>query len=986
MPLISSSDRSLNRSKSCSYTATNWIMRWLILMIVVFGGTHVQAQDPVYRSINTLVGLPSNTVYSIYQDKKGFIWFAHERGLSRYDGNRFVSYRAKLSQGSSLSNVMEDTLHRIWVQDFSGNFYRTEGDSLIRESAISEVSGYGLAGIINGHWLISLKPDSLKSLDVNTGQRTSIPLRGRSMAALGKDAQAAYFFSENQLLRFDGKQIEPAIQLPATIPPVFFLIPIADGFVAFSKQRAPHAYVIRASGIQAFSLFNKDMFIQEVSRIGDEIWISTTAGAYCFSEQLEPRYNGHCFFPNHSISRIIRDYEGSYWFASIDKGVMMVPNIQTLLYPLNGDAATALTEGNPREILVGTSTHHLLSFHTQARQFKSIFQAPTNHEVLSIRYDGSKQETFLCTDRLIQLRQQQVVQEKMLAVKNTVALPDGRLAYSFASGVGFLHPQNQTEFPAALRYLEQAQELKARGRAVHYRTSDSALLAATSKGLFLFSPHQQTELLREGKTVYASSIQQMGKDVFIATYTQGILRLDEQYQLQAVTPALDLGNMYKLQVTKNHFWLLTDAGVVRILRSTGELKRFSVADGLPIAEYKDLLWQDGSLYLATSQGLVIFPVDRITKNSVKPRIAINQIQVNGQNYSAQNPLPELASDENNINISFSVLAFKHIQAHSVRYRVNQRAWQTLEPGVRMLNLQALEPGKYRIEIQVANEDQVMSAEPLIVQFSIQTPWYERPVTWIALTVLLFAAVYAYFKLRMRQMQTANRLRTKQMLLEQELQRSRLASIRSQMNPHFFFNALNTIQSYIYTNDKHLAASYLNQFSELTRMVLDMSTKDLITLSEELKALKLYLDLETMRFEGKLNYTLSASPQLIPEKCVLPPMLVQPYVENAIKHGLLHSKRPWQLTIAFEQTAEGLRITIDDNGIGRKRSEEVNRNRYRTHQSFAMSANAKRMELLNREHDNMLGVSIIDKYNELQEPQGTTVQINLPLLPSTETPK
>jgi LytS/YehU family sensor histidine kinase len=216
-----------------------------------------------------------------------------------------------------------------------------------------------------------------------------------------------------------------------------------------------------------------------------------------------------------------------------------------------------------------------------------------------------------------------------------------------------------------------------------------------------------------------------------------------------------------------------------------------------------------------------------------------------------------------------------------------------------------------------------------------------------------------------------------MLLEQELQRSKMASIKSQMNPHFFFNALNTIQSFIYTNEKSLAVSYLNQFSELTRMILDMSNLDLISLMDEIKALRLYLDLETQRFEEKLQYEIWIDPELQPDFFLLPPMLVQPYVENAIKHGLLHSKLPWQLSIAFRKTINGLEVAVEDNGIGRKKSGQLNANRQKHHQSFAMKANKKRLEILNKGLDNDISVEIIDKENEWGAASGTRVILRVP---------
>jgi hypothetical protein len=435
-------------------------------------------------------------------------------------------------------------------------------------------------------------------------------------------------------------------------------------------------------------------------------------------------------------------------------------------------------------------------------------------------------------------------------------------------------------------------------------------------------------------------------------------------------------SIYKLQVHGPEVWMLADDAVLKYHRNKKTMQVYSVADGLPKAEYKDMRWLNGQLYLATTDGLVQFDAQMPADNVVPPAMAINQVLVNGEPVAMQQPL-RLASHQNNLSIGFAVLAYKNINEQKVTYRINNQPWQPLETGVRSLYLSALAPGKYELQIQASNEDGVPAIKPLSLSFSIQVPLYRQWWFLLLMSMLAVAAVYVYFKLKLSREKKENAFRTQQMQLEQELQKSKLVSIKSQMNPHFFFNALNTIQSYIYTNDKLQAANYLNQFSELTRMVLDMSNKDLIALSDELKALQLYLDLEALRFEGKLHYTLSVAENVQPDLHWLPPMLIQPYVENAIKHGLLHSKNKWELLVHFSMGTNGLIVLIDDNGVGRKKSEQLNAHRYRQHESFAMSANAKRLEILNKGLTNVISIQITDKYDSLGMAAGTTVELHVP---------
>jgi len=200
-----------------------------------------------------------------------------------------------------------------------------------------------------------------------------------------------------------------------------------------------------------------------------------------------------------------------------------------------------------------------------------------------------------------------------------------------------------------------------------------------------------------------------------------------------------------------------------------------------------------------------------------------------------------------------------------------------------------------------------------------------------------------------------------------------------MNPHFIFNALNSIQEFILLSDKKMANSYLGKFADLMRLILDMSNTKEVKLETEIKALQLYLELEAMRFEDNFEYQIYCNEAIDIEHTFIPSMLIQPYVENAIKQGLLHQTGLKQLWIRFFYNPEinCIECEIEDNGIGRKQPSEINRNNTRKHQSFAMSATQKRLELLNHARKKAISVDIIDKVNENQESDGTKVILHIP---------
>ena len=208
----------------------------------------------------------------------------------------------------------------------------------------------------------------------------------------------------------------------------------------------------------------------------------------------------------------------------------------------------------------------------------------------------------------------------------------------------------------------------------------------------------------------------------------------------------------------------------------------------------------------------------------------------------------------------------------------------------------------------------------------------------------------------------------------------LTALISQMNPHFIFNALNTIQSYVYTNDKKNAVYYLGRFSDLTRKILYNSDKELISLEEEIEQLQLYIEIEKARFGDSIDICIDVDPSLDKEGIMLPPMLIQPHVENAIKHGLLHQTGEKELSIKITgiKNSSELTIEINDNGIGRQQSFSINKQNP-GHQSFATTATEKRIELINGIFDQKIKLEIIDKKDPGGKAIGTNVIINIPVM-------
>ncbi len=213
----------------------------------------------------------------------------------------------------------------------------------------------------------------------------------------------------------------------------------------------------------------------------------------------------------------------------------------------------------------------------------------------------------------------------------------------------------------------------------------------------------------------------------------------------------------------------------------------------------------------------------------------------------------------------------------------------------------------------------------------------------------------------------------------ELRLLNLKTLRSQMNPHFIFNALNSIQDYIILNQKNLASEYLVKFADLIRNYLHFSEVGFISISDEMHNLNLYLELEKLRFEEQLDYVFLSNIVSDIDTIKIPTMLIQPYIENALQHGLLHKKTNRKLVISIKKTSdEIIECSIQDNGVGRKKSKEINKKRQNIYQPFALKATSERLDLLNYGLENKIGVEIIDLINN-DEALGTKVILKIPIV-------
>jgi hypothetical protein len=388
--------------------------------------------------------------------------------------------------------------------------------------------------------------------------------------------------------------------------------------------------------------------------------------------------------------------------------------------------------------------------------------------------------------------------------------------------------------------------------------------------------------------------------------------------------------------------------------------------------WNSLLRVGDDLYATMLDHIVIIDTRKYQQlpKQVAPLISGIRVFQNDKPVDPKVPL-ELNYRENFFSIDFSSPFHREYSSIQYAYKLEgfDRDW--VYPGRNQTASYTNVPdGSYSFRVKSSDGTQNWMEKEAIINIVVGAPFWKK--TWFQALVILFILLLLAWWYRIRQQRRLNEI--KLLRINSLLAESQLMALRAQMNPHFVFNCLNSIQECIVTRKYGEASNYLNKFSKLFRMVLDNSGKNLVTLDEEVEVLELYLSLEQMRFEKSFSYEMRVDEELDSEEILLPSMLLQPYVENALWHGLMHKEGERRLEIRFEKINEEIfRCIIDDNGIGRKRSFELKekQSKAKRHESMGLKISRDRIDLI-ASQGNHASIQIIDKPGD----SGTTVIIEL----------
>ncbi len=527
----------------------------------------------------------------------------------------------------------------------------------------------------------------------------------------------------------------------------------------------------------------------------------------------------------------------------------------------------------------------------------------------------------------------------------------------------------------------------------------------TAKGLNRFN--QKTGKFSSSLDANGTAIYYIFEDsrnkVWISTYRAGLYVYDNHlsnFSIFSDSTGFINNNLLVRGITedKEHsLWLNADIGLIRLNPETKNAVLFGKSNGIDpkIIKGKGFTNSTGEIFYGDSVGYYHFTPQNFNKEIglfSQPFISNFFVSNNELIPGKSKNLPQLLSktekitlsyNQNNFSIEFNNIDFITLEAEkNILYKLENfdDAWRKTNSEKRAYYYN-VSPGKYVFRVKAANGNGIWKEKSIII--IISPPFWG---TWwfiLIVSILVISALYSLIRWRIydkfnRQILFSEKEK-KMSELQQEKVELEMQVLRAQMNPHFIFNSLNSINRFILQNNSTLASEYLTKFSRLVRMILQNSQANLISLESEVDSLKLYLELEALRFNHHFTYKITIPKELDIDILKVPPLIIQPFAENAIWHGLMHKEEKGQLDIEISQENDYLFFKITDDGIGRKASAASSSKSASIHKSMGMEITANRISMMQNLNGMASPITIIDLMDNEGKGAGTEVIIKIPVI-------
>lgn len=1003
-------------------------MRLICFFFLWFQSMQLSAQDLSYRPITTDDGLPSSEVYFSFCDHNGYMWFSTDNGVCHYNGFQFRIFTKKEGMAdNAVYHIAEDHKGRIWCDGSNGGIcyilnnkvypvpgsdslrkYLQGGKGLIRKIHADIEGKVWIATTYNLFWLDEKEDFKIchtqkdipgKAVDYILVTRDSVALISANPGLNKKNASERMPGGPTLCIDYRGERKLAECSFSKTSMKVSpCAVVTKNGDLIFNYYNI--IYRFNASGLDSLTTLPKSPICMFYGK-DNTVWVGTMSnGVYCYSKNNFSKPSAH-YLDGVSVSGICTDQEGGMWFSTLGKGLMYCPMPAIANYtnmPPLSQKITAIGQ-TKSGLIFGTNEQRIFSWDMKADSLRelNLFSIPLT--LFNVWQDTSW--LYLAGSMTASRVNDQFGGIQSYGMKAGIGLYDslrpsgsydvaitksGRRIFIsdkflFELRDTLVKPPNRSS-PVTYHVQHFLEELPARSRMLYY-TSDDKILVSCTVGLFEYRDETGLTLFDGVDTSLVNRVTDIAEDrdgrLWMATVNKGVV-ICEKNKTILLTENDTIPFSYCTGIEfdeEGNAWVSTIKGLMKINVNYQDVKksridRFDISCGLISNEILKIHVFRGKLWIGTMKGLCSVDIAEMNANLFAPPVYISAVQVDDSLYSRFDPFPELTYEQKNFRFYLEALSYRGKKTLTYLYKLSgfDKEWhKTNDP---ILIYQNLPAGDYTLTVIARNNAGVNSAVPAVFNFTVPAPFWET--WWFRGLCLLTASglIFLFVRLRLRQFRLREEEKTRTHKLVSEFQ---LTALRAQMNPHFIFNAINSIQRFVLQKNSQEAYDYLAKFSRLIRMVLNHSQDRIIQLEEELSMLNLYVELEQLRFTGKFEYHLELDPDIDDSQAHIPSMLIQPYVENAIWHGLmnLRGERNAALTVRVKEKDELLHISIEDNGVGREAARKLARDF--THKSLGMELSRQRFELMNKMPEaEKSSVQIVDLHDSRGNPCGTRVEI------------
>jgi len=990
-------------------------MRYYFIYIIIFlqsvcfiSTIQAESTDSLslnYPSINytTKDGLPSNETHCILQDSHGYIWIGTDRGLVKYDGYEFKTYTTfdgLLNNG--IVALFEDKTGKIWystlnamvgyiepsLELFEVYKYQPIIDSILIEKKCTEthfndmsfddIGNLHLLNSIMGYIYISnegtLEPFFYNTYDhniyVKKVKKEYKVFRSRNKG--NYDVKCNLFF-DNQLI-FSSKLVG---YLKASDPQ---LVCSNDTLYLYDKQF--FAKLSPKGEVYETYRFNTNVNLYKVG--GFFLYNVLGKGANDFEGVLylseSPLINSskRIILEDIYVSNVFEDSNNGIWISTLKNGIYYYPSLKH--FTSNKTSINGIIPVDKGNVVINS------------KRFTNYLYNTSDYTTKPLDFLHVKQINFSKVfNKHLNLNDKIKIRGLELAKKIN---PHKEAKFSVA-GVQAIDSSSYHYWVAQVVYKKKNNEVKYTWMPDHdmkrlesyYYINDTLSLYGSQKGLYI--NYRDTFLIKKIDRPFSSDPRvenlihlESDQKIIYSVLGEGIYILNESYNvLDHITTdhGLVSNTINHLYVDQDSIiWVGTNNGIntLEINDSTYKVKKILGSSLiLTSPNITQLYKEDSILYVGTDQGLAIINIKEIGVAKELP-LRITDIKISDQFYE-QAYVNQLEYDQNDFEIQYLGILYNLHGQLNYRYRLLGLSENWINTTERKATFLQLQPKNYTFELEAQNEygDWISLENP--PKFSIRKPywktwWFIGGIVFILFLTIGSALYYYISNLKKEKIFLEN-----EQQLSSELNESQQKALSAQLNPHFVFNSLNSIQNFILTKRTELSSDYLSMFSKLMRFVFENSKKLYVPLSDEIEALRLYLELEQVRHNHKFRYEIQ-SEGLKTSEIVLPSLLIQPIIENAIWHGLLHKLEDDRvLEINFRANTSHLQIDIKDNGVGRGQSKS--RPKFiKKQRSSGVELTKQRLQLLSQSTGLSTHFEIIDLFDEFNNPNGTCVQISIPL--------